>query len=618
MATKTTQKVTVNDVAGAAKASSKAAHSVLGIAGKAWSAWQADEMSRLASTWLEDPTPLIDVASDVGKAVVAVNRVAPLFASGATSSSVPLALRLVSTTAATDAGGLVSANQGASLVGDVANAASPLGVATLAVGLVNLGVGVYNAYQIGELRHDVRAMQTETRQHFSEIRSLLGVQSRELAVLLQGQVQLAESVEQLRRDMLTGFKSVLGELGDMESRRRGEELQKMSLQAVSTWQVVLDAVVDGERPSAGDLGRLLAATTELDAWAHTLLEAVPAGSPARLPYFVAKALAARAAADGRSIEAGAPSKQGHREIGRLIAEIDTEVRVLADGKTLYGLGVELAPVIAQYVSLRRGLKAGVDRTLAGDVLAAAGGAPWNDGLADLRLLLSGAKKAATSGDPALVPLGTLDDLRWYLAWSGSDPATTDLRTIEDVELSEVLGSLGANDVAPPEGDDAAFGLLALALPDYRQHAADRLNREFEWSTPMSVVRGSAYGRARAERKTAEPTHNEGDREVDFGHLGTRYRLVISDKARRPGEGAELSRLDPDQVNRLASYRVLAVEDDSIRLHLTSVMPAWYDAEPWTDIEIVYNDERNAVVSLSRPQVKWPENVGGTWRFPRQW
>ncbi|MFO0713617.1 MAG: hypothetical protein U0353_27440 [Sandaracinus sp.] len=450
------------------------------------------------------------MSDSVANAVRAVERLAPLAAHGP-SPAVPPLLRLASVKAAWDGVSTATVSGGVQSLGEtVAQLGSPLGMASLGIGLANLGVGVYNAYQIGKVREEVSAMHSEMALSFRSIQTVLDVQSRQLAVLLDGQSRIGSQVDALRREMLAGFSGVLDTLGDIESRRRAEDLQVRSLKVTGSWRVVLEAFADEEKPSDNDIRRLGDSSLELQAWADTALTGLPAGSPARLPYFVAKALSVRAASDAKQIEAGTLAKSYVRQIEQLIVDLEDEVRAAANGKTLYEVGVTLGPVIAQYVALRRGLKTGISAPTTSPVEAAPS---WDDGLADLRLLASNLRPQEAAS--ATVPLGTLSDMQWYLEWTGEDPRRTDLRRVHEVSLRAILRRLGAPPGLVPPSPAAVPALLMLALPKYRDQAQDRLNREFQWKDPARLVHGEPM--AAAPQPTAEGASLDG-RVVRFGGL----------------------------------------------------------------------------------------------------
>ena len=592
----TSRAVGLTEIGKALSATTKAAQSTVGLAGEAWAAWQQDALGDFARDLLENPAPLIGTAQDIGEAVRAINRLAPLV-DQVRRAALPPVLRIASVKVASDA---LRANgnlpAGGGLVGSIAQLGSPLGLVNVGVGLTNLGVGLYNAYQVTKMRAELSAMHAEMTAAFRGIQAALDVQSRQLAVLLEGQAALGQQVEKLRREMLQGFTAVLEQLGDVESRRRAEELQVRSLKVTKSWQCTIDALAEGDRPSENELRRLADAALDLEAWADTLLPNLPAGSPGRLPYFVAKSLAVRAAADAKTIETGGATRAAVRQIERLVEEIEAEARCLVDGKTLYQVGVTLAPVLAQYVCLRRGLKAGCATPELGD-----GVGTWDDGLADLRLLARALTTEA--GEDCGIQLGTIGDLHWYLEWSGSAP-TTDLRGITDVRCADVLGSIGVPGSMSVASSAALPGLLMMALPRYRSVAEQRMNEEFQWAARASLSRGEAVDPSAL--KPQEPPAGPGPfagRVVTFDGLKLVFALPNSAEGRR----AVLQR--GDMKLGLYEYDYLDGKREA-PLRLTAKYPDGWHAELASRIHVYFINGRKATVVCALNGQ--PARYAGSW------
>ena len=351
----------------------------------------------------------------------------------------------------------------------------------LAVGLVNLGVGVYNAVQFSRLGNQLGELSSDVTSRFVSVEQTLSRQSRQLEILSAGQSAITDRLQQLRQHLHEEVNRVIQTINDVEDRKVEFEYQRQVNRVVAIYHEMQQSLLDGSKPDGPELGRLVSASDDLESWAKTKSEKTQPGDPARLPYRVAQALAIRARSDARTFEKG--EKQGHRKISALLADISSDVFELCDGKSLYWIGVEIPDVIAQYVYLYRGLKASIVDSQGSDRV----GVPmlstkWDDGLAPLRTLFSG----PTVSTSAWLPIRSLRDFIWYTEWAGLDPDIADVAGITSVDLLAVAYSLGSPKRPVSRNLTDIQTLLAIALPIFRHQAQARLLKTFEWQKVPNV------------------------------------------------------------------------------------------------------------------------------------
>jgi len=111
-----------------------------------------------------------------------------------------------------------SASSFTSTAGQVALGGLVPGVA-LGVGLLNLGVGVYNAVQIRRLGAQVEALHDDVTIGFQRVDETLAWQSHQIARLVAGQTSVHARLEQLRRELREGFDRVEAAVQGAEERR---------------------------------------------------------------------------------------------------------------------------------------------------------------------------------------------------------------------------------------------------------------------------------------------------------------------------------------------------------------------------------------------------------------
>jgi len=314
-----------------------------------------------------------------------------------------------------------------------------------------------------------------------------------------------------------------------------------------------------------------------------------AGNPARLPYFVAKALSVRAGADARLVETRTVSRASVREIESLTADIEAEVRAIVDGKSLYEVAVPLAPVIGQYVCLRRGLLSGANLT---GPLPPPTDSVWDDGLADLRLV---SRAFAPNGESVVVPLGTISDLQWYLDWSQGDPQTTDLRRVQQIGLREILDRLGVPETLSPASGSVVPALLMIALPTYRRRAEGKLNDEFRWASPAQIAECAARKPAAEQPVPAEAqASHQAVPPYRFVRFGNGFELRFEGGATQSPYHAVLV----SRGKKLGMYEPPREVPDGrvgIVLRKSANFPEAWNLSVATSIRIAPTDGRRAVV-----------------------
>ncbi len=485
------------DARDAASAMGEGVDGVIGLAGSARAVWN-DPGFATVSAFCERAGSAVEK----GKGAVAAaeqlpalaRRMAGIFDVGGATVQVPALPSRIASSATSVASNAAS---------QVASAGSALGGLvpglSLGVGLLNLGVGVYNAVQIRRLGVQVEALHDDVSRGFARVDESLAWQSHQIARLVAGQASMHARLEQLRQEINAGFDRVESAVQGAEERHIADEYHEKVAVLTNRYRKVNETLADGATPRGSDLHRLLDAGEQLDAWAGAQLKRHKVGAPARLPYLVVQALSTRVCADARAVEVGRPEVD--RDVSRMVATISQEVFALCNGHDLYWIGVEVPEVITQYVYLARGLVMGqlFASRAEGEELALLD-APWDDGLAPLRAVAG----LSLTDEPGWIPLGTLHDLAWFTTWSDADADATDLRGVRAVDLLAVAKSVGLPGRPAKPTRAQVEMLLAIALPTFREQALARLMLAFNWERAPKFVTREAKPAETTTRLSAPP------------------------------------------------------------------------------------------------------------------
>lgn len=351
----------------------------------------------------------------------------------------------------------------------------------LVVNIANLGVSLYNAYQLRQVRKqldvvgkgvertqkDLAALRSFSEEQFKSMHGLLDQQRQLLGTLLEGQQSIVQQLEVVRREMSAGFAATQRAIVDADARRIADELGARASALLRTQKHLVDAVNSGIDVVA-EARRVVDAATDLLGWLDTQLHRHAAGEPARLPLLMSKAAALHFLLDARRF-AGSASEGIDRERSEFADEIAREAFAVADKRTIYALSTTHAELLSAYVFLFRvfttAVEIVVDEGGTIEQLFPVGHFQWNDHLAAVRGALNGERPSATAPG----------DRDWLDAFRRENRSPR--------ELLDVLG-------VPAVKNVEIENLLALRPfidAKGRNEVGKHLQREFGWQRAPSVV-----------------------------------------------------------------------------------------------------------------------------------
>jgi hypothetical protein len=332
-----------------------------------------------------------------------------------------------------------------------------LAAVNLGVGVANLGVSVYSAYQITQVRKsvdgvkaDVQGVRLDVGQlrgfvegAFHDVKDLLRHQEIALGILNSQAASANEKLDALRAEMAGGFQDLHAALLDQEAQRaRSELLERLSV-LVQNFGALSDIVGQGLIPDSGSTRAVIESATGLIGWLDAKMARFVVGDPTRLPLLSVKRAALRMRADARQFETGGKGVARREEVD-LARQIADDALAACNDCTLYDLGVKRDALLAEYVMLRRSLVVEPYLALPEDGTAFASWDPdvivWDDQLSGVRRLVAGVSDAPDAiGE---VAVRTLEDREWLCAYSGVPIEDYPSVSRERVAVREILRSIG--------------------------------------------------------------------------------------------------------------------------------------------------------------------------------
>lgn len=371
------------------------------------------------------------------------------------------------------------------LVGQSASVLDAVGgalpIASLGVGILNLGVSAYAAYKVHQVGKQVARLDFRVQQMMGQLEEVgatatenlhrtahlqafmetavshldhvLHQQSLVMASVRAAQSETNDSLRALQEALATGFANVHAAMVDQEDRALEDRFRV----TIRHYRGVLRALADGAPVPKEDVRRVVEECGKL---AATLQGRIERAHPLlRAPLYVQRVLALRMEIDARLIsdERNWAANVHNEDIQQIREAIRREVALLLDGASVWTAATIAAPSLTEYVFLDRALRGCIgigsqeDDGLA--VWCDATAATWDDGLEALR--------GAIVPSDSVPQLDTLRRRTLYNASRGL-PATTP--TPETLPLPPLRQLLGApNDWMPDP--DSVDGVLALARPN---------------------------------------------------------------------------------------------------------------------------------------------------------
>lgn len=356
-----------------------------------------------------------------------------------------------------------------------------LPIANLALSVLNLGVGVYNAFQLHKVQEKLDQNQQQIQAYFGNIQDVLNAHHRTLEVLACSQYNLSQQMGILRKEMHSGFQQIVQEIQDVEARRRKKEFYANTHELLEVYGRFIDHL-----PDLSEADRLIDRSERLEALIQAELSEVAEGRPERLPLVVALSFSVRAKSDAFEAKGGNYIISADKALEKLKQKICQEAYALCDGQELYTLSVEMPEVIYQYALLNRSIEKGRQLRLRSEpeLVFAPEEVIWNDGCDELRSIF---EKAQTGDDSeqlkgkSQIQLTTLADYDWYVRFADEQRLTFDVHSQKSIQLGEILRKVGH-----PEPDEGVVHkqdlevLRLFALPESCDNFSRRMQQEFDW------------------------------------------------------------------------------------------------------------------------------------------
>ena len=332
----------------------------------------------------------------------------------------------------------------------------PVGIANLVLNVANLGIGVFNAYQLHKLakstdalREDVQAVHHDVRDVHSlmsasvfHLDQLVTHNTALLATVLNQQGQLADAIGVLHADLHDGLGQILDAIDDLESRALTRELEVRLRTMLRYYNVCAGELEAGRTAPDADLRKLVETATAARAWIEGQLERMPMGAPERMPMLTAVALTIHLEGEARSL-LGHASGASVRDRRQLADRLSAEIRAMTDNRRIAELS-SLREWVERYILLRRVMlhTATVVATPEGRLLPmyADEVLTWDDGLDTVAVLAS----PTPCEDDTPIELEDLDERR---AWRelGRLPRTAVGMSVPRDQLAAALGITGGTD-----------------------------------------------------------------------------------------------------------------------------------------------------------------------------
>lgn len=326
--------------------------------------------------------------------------------------------------------------------------------AGVAIGIVNLGVGLWNTYQLhkfqGTEQREHNHTRTEIKKVHEGMKSLITTiktafeeQSFILAAVLNNQDQLDAKMDWLIANIQQGFL----ELGEnvkqiTEDRRRDEYLQYMIGLSLAKEKAMEALCFDGQL-SERDLLKLEMRAEDLEKWLLSRLADTTLPVYARQPYIFSLIDSIMTQQDVKLFEGGEKTAQRViHHLEDLMNQIDGEVARLHQDVTPWDVLSRIRYFVARYGLLKLSLRQTLGKLQSPGDYRQLDIPSWNDCLPTLDL--SQAEKSATI--IGSFPLKTIQDYVWYTRVFVEDPATFDVHAVREIPITKFYQRLGCKQI----------------------------------------------------------------------------------------------------------------------------------------------------------------------------
>jgi hypothetical protein len=379
------------------------------------------------------------------------------------------------------------------------NCHSPTGldmlqIANLGLGILNLGVGVYNAFKLNNVEKLLNRNHEQIQGYFGNIQNALNAHQRTLEVLLCNQYDLSQKMDILREEMHCGFQQIVQEIQDTEANRRKREFYANTYELLEVYERFVDHL-----PDLSEADRLINRAEKLEAILQAELSQIPpSGKAYRLPLVTALSFSVRAKADAFEAKGGNYINSADRALNKLKEQILREAHALCDGSSIYTIGVQMPEILYQYALLLRGIDKGLKlrRNSEIEFVFSPNEIIWDDGLDALRSIfnksvINSAQDTEKITEKTPISLNTLPEYDWYIRFAGKDKLTFDVHSCKEIKLSKILEKIGHP--IPKEGAIRKTDLGALmlfSLPETAERFEHFIQEEFCWIKRPRICRSS--------------------------------------------------------------------------------------------------------------------------------
>lgn len=359
-------------------------------------------------------------------------------------------------------------------------------LATLGVGLLNLGVSAWTAWKVHKIDKKLDTISDGVNRidgkldqiggfldvSMSHLDGLIRNNALMLGFIVENQASLGEGLALLRQEMAHGFRSVHEALSSAEARAEAQALQLQMHTLFRYYQLCSHEMQVGRQPPLADLRNIIDTATQLVAWLDTRLSGLVTGDARRLPFIVARVFALKLEIEARTLLDSAPQSR-QSEYMQQRALIRDELLAITEGAPLLVLAQERSLLVEQYVFLHRSIQGNI--TLIehenGHIQPYCPSAMliWDDGLQSFRDI---AARPCDVPAPQTLELQTLEEHRAWQRLAGL-PRGSSPDEVPSKELALRIGLSG--EMSLPE--DGLMELLRLA-PDMIADNRSRLMKEF--------------------------------------------------------------------------------------------------------------------------------------------
>jgi hypothetical protein len=306
------------------------------------------------------------------------------------------------------------------------------------LGVANLAVGIYNAYQGYKIRKEVGALRQELKLGLDNIQSVLNYQSQQLDCVLAAQLSGNEKLDRLILNVETGFHLLGQQVEGVTADRRGDELREKVTTLLNAQRSLARGLEGQLEPS--DFEAVKTAAAGLRDYADSRLIDKHLPPEARQPLVLSRSAGCMALVDCRllSDDSERSGNRAVREIEDVLSTLQDEAATLHQGATPWKVIRFVGVQASNYCELIHAIEQrkldlqGKGRECGQTVRVFAPERP-------LSLLESDGR----GDEEKALPLRTIDDYRWFTEISGSDPVTYDVHSrkqVARVELEQLLAA----------------------------------------------------------------------------------------------------------------------------------------------------------------------------------